>query len=209
MPQIEINTEQSILNAAEALFLEKGFSATKTTQIAKAAGVNHAMLHYYFRTKEKLFDKVFEQKIHLLTSSFLSVFESGKTFIEKVRLGVEAHFDFLVAHPKIPFFILREVVGNREKLEMAKRLAMPKIQPLFQRLTQEMEEEIERGRIATSDPIDLMVNMVSLNVFSIISCQIFFGAPSPEQFQEVATYLNHRKRENVEMVVAWLHRKPT
>ena len=56
------NTEQSILKAAEKEFLKKGFSGSKTTEIAKEAGVTHAMLHYYFRTKENLFNKVFEEK---------------------------------------------------------------------------------------------------------------------------------------------------
>ena len=62
------NTEQSILKAAEKEFLKKGFSGSKTTEIAKEAGVTHAMLHYYFRTKENLFNKVFEEKAKQLRS---------------------------------------------------------------------------------------------------------------------------------------------
>ena len=66
------NTEQSILKAAEKEFLKKGFSGSKTTEIAKEAGVTHAMLHYYFRTKENLFNKVFEEKAKQLADTFLS-----------------------------------------------------------------------------------------------------------------------------------------
>lgn len=57
------NTEQNILDAAEAIFLEKGYSGTTTTEIAKRAGVNHAMLHYYYRTKENLFEIIFEKQV--------------------------------------------------------------------------------------------------------------------------------------------------
>ena len=63
------NTEQSILKAAEKEFLKKGFSGSKTTEIAKEAGVTHAMLHYYFRTKENLFNKVFEEKARQLADT--------------------------------------------------------------------------------------------------------------------------------------------
>ena len=78
------NTEQSILKAAEKEFLKKGFSGSKTTEIAKEAGVTHAMLHYYFRTKENLFNKVFEEKARQLADTFLSrVDECGKEFCRK------------------------------------------------------------------------------------------------------------------------------
>ena len=57
------NTEQAILQTAETEFLDKGFALAKTTEIAKQAGVTHAMLHYYYRTKEKLFERVFQEKV--------------------------------------------------------------------------------------------------------------------------------------------------
>ena len=65
------NTEQSILKSAEKEFLKKGFSGSKTTEIAKEAGVTHAMLHYYFRTKENLFNKVFSKKKDQATGRYI------------------------------------------------------------------------------------------------------------------------------------------
>ena len=66
------DTETLILQAAEKEFFEKGYSGAKTTAIAEAAGVTHAMLHYYFRTKDKLFEKIVSDKIGNLgaTSAF-------------------------------------------------------------------------------------------------------------------------------------------
>ena len=79
------NTEQSILKAAEKEFLKKGFSGSKTTEIAKEAGVTHAMLHYYFRTKENLFNKVFEEKAKQLADTFLSRVDESLLFLEKIK----------------------------------------------------------------------------------------------------------------------------
>lgn len=83
------NTEQSILKAAEKEFLKKGFSGSKTTEIAKEAGVTHAMLHYYFRTKENLFNKVFEEKTRQLADTFLSRVDESLPFLEKKNVSLK------------------------------------------------------------------------------------------------------------------------
>ena len=106
------NTEQSILKAAEKEFLKKGFSGSKTTEIAKEAGVTHAMLHYYFRTKENLFNKVFEEKARQLADTFLSRVDESLPFLEKIKCFIEAHFDLLTANPELPLFIYREILTN-------------------------------------------------------------------------------------------------
>lgn len=76
----EDNTEQAILQAAEKEFLDKGFALAKTTDIARAAGVTHAMLHYYYRTKEKLFERIFQEKVQVMSRSLCATFEDGKPF---------------------------------------------------------------------------------------------------------------------------------
>ena len=86
----EQNTEQAILKAAEKEFIEKGYALSKTTEIAKAAGVTHAMLHYYFRTKENLFDKVFQEKSRLIAGSFASIVNEDLPFLEKVAKSGDA-----------------------------------------------------------------------------------------------------------------------
>ncbi|MDR1115915.1 MAG: TetR/AcrR family transcriptional regulator, partial [Tannerella sp.] len=89
-PQVA-DVSRAILEAAEHEFLEKGFEATKTTKIASLAGVTHAMLHYYYRTKENLFDMIFEKKARLLKESLFSAFDrQDLPFCEKIRVGMEA-----------------------------------------------------------------------------------------------------------------------
>lgn len=111
----EQNTEQAILKAAEKEFIEKGYALSKTTEIAKAAGVTHAMLHYYFRTKENLFDKVFQEKSRLIAGSFASIVNEDLPFLEKVAKSVEMHFNFLINNPKLAFFVVSEIVANKER----------------------------------------------------------------------------------------------
>ena len=78
------NTEQAILQAAETEFLDKGFALAKTTEIAKQAGVTHAMLHYYYRTKEKLFERVFQEKVDLMAHSLVATLDDGKPFLKQM-----------------------------------------------------------------------------------------------------------------------------
>ena len=101
----ELSTEQIILEAAEAEFLEKGYGNTKTVAIARRAGVSHSMLHYYFRTKEQLFQKIFKEKVQILAQMFGGIFEKDRPFTETVRLVVETQFNFVAQNPQLPPFI--------------------------------------------------------------------------------------------------------
>ena len=94
------NKEQAILEAAEREFIAKGFAGARTTSIAEAAGVTHAMLHYYFRTKEQLFERILDEKMRLMGESVLAAFgQPGLPLAERLRDGIERHFDFIMANP--------------------------------------------------------------------------------------------------------------
>ncbi|MDE6437650.1 MAG: TetR/AcrR family transcriptional regulator, partial [Muribaculaceae bacterium] len=103
-----MTTEQKILAAAEQEFLDKGFSGARTTAIAQAAGVTHAMLHYYFRSKDKLFEKIITDKMSELGKLMLdSLITSNLPLFEKIRTIITGHLDFIGANPKLPFFFVR------------------------------------------------------------------------------------------------------
>ncbi len=196
----DINTEQSIMAAAEKEFLDKGFALTKTTDIAKLAGVNHAMLHYYFRTKENLFNKVFQKKVSIITNSFISKVQKDLPFTEKVSFIIEEHFNFLVSNPKLPFFILNEFITNKSRLIWFRNLAAPAIGAIINELKADIDVEVEKGTICPIDPVNLIMDIVSLNVF------VFVAHPL---IKEVASYLNRdyklfleqKKAENVLVIL--------
>ena len=119
--------EQAILEAAEREFLKKGFDGARTTSIAAAAGVTHAMLHYYFRTKEQLFERILDEKMRMMGQSVLAAFGDARLpLIERLRNGIERHFDFIAANPDLPRFIVNEVFARPEPVSYT-HLTLPTI----------------------------------------------------------------------------------
>ena len=111
-------TEELILKAAEQEFMTKGFAGARTTSIAEAAGVTHAMFHYYFRTKEKLFDRIIAEKIKMLINGLLtSVTDRDMSLNELIKNIIDRHLNFLSANPDLPNFVTREIYGNPDKVK--------------------------------------------------------------------------------------------
>jgi TetR/AcrR family transcriptional regulator len=108
----EISTEQVILNAAEQLFLEKGFALTSTVEITKKAQCNQALVHYYYRSKERLFQAVFKKRVILFLSSFLQISKENIPFEEKLKRTIELHFDMLRENPRLPFLLFNGLSTN-------------------------------------------------------------------------------------------------
>lgn len=110
MKSDELSTEDKILLAASKIFTEKGFSGTRTRDIAEEAGINLALLNYYFRTKEKLFEQVMKVKIVLLFGQIIPIVTNEKTTLEeKIELASIKYFDILSKNPNLPIFILSEI----------------------------------------------------------------------------------------------------
>ena len=195
------NKEKAILDAAEQVFLDKGYAASRTTEIAKMAGVTHAMLHYYYRTKENLFNKVFDEKIQLLNNSFSLVFRKDLPFLEKVKLAVETHFDFLSANPKLPSFLLREVITNQERKEVFKGMLFPKLVKVFISLEKEIKAEIEKGTIVDISPANLLLNIGSLNAASIVAVLVLFEDEDEQVNKAKEEFLRQRKASNVDFIL--------
>ena len=106
----EKSTETLILEAAEREFLAKGFAGARTTAIAEDAGVTHAMLHYYFRSKQNLFDRIVESKIELLDRLVFSAFDDDSfPLAERLSRGIAAHFDFIADNPGLPAFMITQL----------------------------------------------------------------------------------------------------
>src|ERR1700744_1384339 len=113
----ESSTEEKIKEAARKLFTQKGFSATRTRDIADEAGINLALLNYYFRSKQKLFDLVmmenFQEFIKGITVNFM---DETMTFEQRIQRIVIAYVDMLTRLPDLPMFILNEIRGNPSKI---------------------------------------------------------------------------------------------
>ena len=196
----ESTTEQMILETAERLFLDKGFAMTSTTEIAKEVGCNQAMVHYYFRTKERLFEAVFEKKIKKFIAPFLQTTNENKPFKERLILLIETHFEIIKDNPKIPFLFFNELLTNPTRLESFKNKFSELPRSVFFKLSKDLEEEVDKGTIRPMNFIDLLMTIVSLNVSIFLMAPIFKNVTnmSDEDFNKI---LANRKHENGRMMM--------
>lgn len=192
-------TEKIILQAAEEEFLLKGFAGARTTEIAQKAGVNHAMLHYYFNTKEQLFEQVMAEKIALFRDSVASVFEqSDMPVLEQIKEAMSRHFDFVRQNPLLPRFIINEISVRPEYIESIKSKLLPIAGNTFRKLQHSLDEASARGEICQIDARTLLIDVISMNLF------VFIAHPIVAQMRPVLGDLNAfyeaRKQENIHVI---------
>ncbi len=198
----EISKEETILIAAEFEFLDKGFDKVTMRGIAEKANVNQALLHYYYRSKEALFNKVLDNKIIIISESFIQIFEKKYSFLEKLEKAIEFHFDFLCKNPELALFIIRDIINNQERLDKIKKLFLPIMLPLLQKLQKEIDEAAKRKEITKIDAPNLILEIISINVFPflLLPALEITGKKNLQQF------LNKKKRENVILILKRLER---
>lgn len=109
----DTSTEEKIKEAAKNVFLSKGFEGCTSREIAKAAGMNVALVNYYFRSKGQLFEIIFKAAMEDFMLSMIQVFKTNQTLQEKVRIFIDREYEFLAKHPELPNFIINEM--NREE----------------------------------------------------------------------------------------------
>jgi len=193
--------EEVILETAERLFLEKGFALTSTTEIAKEVGCNQALIHYYFRTKDNLFNTIFEQKFRLF---FQHVFELGNlddlSFTDKLKHIIESHFDMLKANPKLPLLIISEFSRRPEQVNVLKDKLQGIPQKLFEKLNAQLDVEINAGRFRQTTIMDLIITTVSLNVSLFLLMPIAKQIASLNDTQQ-QFMIEHRKQEHVTIIL--------
>lgn len=197
----QTSTQESILRSAEKEFIKYGYGAAKTVRIATAAGVTHAMLHYYFGTKKRLFNRVFEEKIRLLGQSLtLPLVQKEIPLPEKLRLLVEAHFDFIAANPELPRFIINELAANPDRLPWLKETMKRIASPLLAQMQDEADDAAKRGEIRKVDVFSIIIDMVSLNIFPFLAMPIIKSIKD-EITDDTDNFIRSRRRENVEIIL--------
>ena len=200
------DTEQRILQAAEEEFLQKGLEGARTTTIAERAGVTHAMLHYYFRTKGMLFERIISEKMQQVGNILLTVFVADDLpLMDRIQQGVEQHFDFIAAHPDLPRFVIQEIYTHPERHEMMRS----QISGIVDRLLGDLQRQIDRsaaaGDMAWVDARMLFLDIISLNIFSFI-CFPIIKPLLGELTADEKGFLEKRKAENVAVIMKRLKR---
>lgn len=162
------DTEAKILDAAHRVFVRRGVAAARTQEIADEAGVNKALLHYYFRSKEKLSDAVFVQAARELFPRLLAGLGSDLPLREKLQEAIDTDMEMLEASPFLPGYLLCELRSEPERLKAllhgALRVDMLRAQ-LFESLGRQIDAEVEAGRMRPTTPQELLVVLMSALVF--------------------------------------------
>ena len=193
--------EQQILAAAEQEFLTRGYDGARTTSIAQAAGVTHAMLHYYFRTKEQLFERIVDDKFKTMSDSMFSIMgDPSLPIVERIKGGIEAHFDFVAQNPLLPRFVINEIISRPERYDVLYKRIGAIIDNVYRGLQSEINRSAERGEIERVDIKMLFISIMSLNIFTFLAYP-FMEPLMGELMANRERFLAERKAENIETIL--------
>lgn len=191
------STEQKILEAAMLEFIEKGMAGARMQEIANRAGINKALLHYYYRSKDKLFGVVFRRVFNAVAPKFITIFQDEEELFDKIRRFVNEYVTLIHSAPHIPVFVLHELSSNPGRLSES----FMNISTNLDRLKQQIDEAVKAGRIRPIVPEDLIINIISLCIFPIIARPIIMPVlykNNPDQYNQM---IERRKTEAAEFII--------
>lgn len=192
----EKNTELLILEAAREVFIKKGFEGARMQEIADTAGINKALLHYYFRSKDKLFDAVFQEVASNLFPAMRQIIEAEIGLIEKITFFIHVYLKTLSENPFIPAFVIYTLNTSPERF--TKVLLKSGINPTS--LQQQINKEVELNQIRPIKVEHLMINIISMCVFPYVAKPIIESLFKMDRIQ-YQYYMEARKTEIVEFVI--------
>ena len=197
MKEATKDTEGMILEAAREVFLQHGYEGATTQMIADSAGINKALVHYYFRNKDKLFEAVFLEAFTKMIPDILKVFNSDAELFDKINLFVEAYISALMKYPQIPMFVMRELHRNPSRMVELFQSSEIKPRPFIIQI----EEAVRKGSIRAVDPLQLVVNMMSMCIFPFAARSIIQGFLFGNDEEKYRAFLLSRKKEVADFII--------
>lgn len=166
-PEINLSTQEKIKDAARKVFLSKGYAATRTRDIAEEAGINLALLNYYFRSKERLFEEIMQEKVQKLLGSLVPIMSDATTSLdEKIERIVSSYLDVLSDNPDLPVFVLNELRRNNLALLQNAQLDKMVSQSSFIKQLREKRSDI--------NPVHFLVSILSMIIFPFVAKPMLF-----------------------------------
>ena len=190
-------TEQQILDAAKKIFQIKGMEGARMQEIADEAGINKAMLHYYYRSKEMLFEAVFKSAFLLLAPQLNAILNDESSVEDKIRNFTFNYISFMSKHPYLPNFIFQEL--NRKEdfiLKLKENTGFPNLVKFHDKI----EEEINQGILNPIAADQLFVNIIALNIFPFLGKPLIkaFANKDEKAYKE---FLENRKTEVANFII--------
>ncbi len=206
MTKKDTNTEQQIKDAARRVFHREGLEGARMQAIADEANINKAMLHYYYRSKEKLFNEVFEEDYINQLAPIIQITRDPSIHVEDmIRLFVQKYLDVMTANPQLPLFLMSEIARNPDRLLAITR----KYAPLSESddsdhddmramtMIRQIEEGQKEGLYNPVNPEHFSVSLIGMCVYPIIARNTLMQAfrMNEEKYQ---TFVEERKEEVVD-----------
>jgi len=192
-----MTTEEKIFNAARIVFQKKGFAGARMQEIANEAGINKAMLHYCFKSKELLFKAIFMNAFGQLAPQINAIFFSQDSLFDKIRKFTHSYISFVILNPYLPQFVIQEMNNNPEfVLSFLNNENRPNPAVLISQIEKEIADEI----IKPVNPKQLLFDIFSLTVFPF-AAQVMLKGMIQISDSEFNQMMEERKTSIAEQII--------
>ena len=161
------STEEKIRASAKKVFTRSGLMGARMQDIADEAGINKALLHYYFRSKEQLFDVIFMEAAGQLFPRIRQIFETDGPLFELIERFCEEYIDIISANPYLPIFVFNEI--NRDPNAFMQKINSAMGFPKPEMFLKKIEREMRKGTIKKVNPTQLLLNLLSMCIFPFVA----------------------------------------
>lgn len=198
-PVKDKTTEEKILDAARKVFVTKGMYGARMQDIADEAGINKALLHYYFENKEKLFETVFLEAAEQLFPRVNAIFNSDEPLFEKIEKFCDEYITIVMENPYLPLFVMNEMM--QDPMYFMKKVWKTKNKPDPSKFLKQIDEEVKKGIIKSVSPLHLLMNLISMTIFPFIAKPMFQLNLGLDEFQ-FRHAMEQRRKEIPEFIIA-------
>jgi AcrR family transcriptional regulator len=191
----DLSTEEKIKAAAKKLFTKKGYAATRTRDIAEDAGINLALLNYYFRTKKKLFELVMKENVYLFMGAIIeNINNNPRPFEEQLDFIVSHYIDMLLENPDLPFFVLNLLQSGKLSFEDKGDPLIRNIQHVRSSFLKNIQDAMKKGKIKNIHPLHIIANMMGLIIFPFIASSLLMARSGNINRKEFEQLMIERKK---------------
>ncbi|MCK5638868.1 MAG: TetR/AcrR family transcriptional regulator [Flavobacteriaceae bacterium] len=193
----DISAEEKILTAAKRVFENKGMVGARMQEIADEAKINKSLLHYYYRSKQLLFEAVFKTAFSKLAPQINTILNSDQSICDKIKNFSNNYTTFMIKHPYLPNFILQELNRNPD---FVKELISSKTFPSMKNFQNQIRDAVNEGKIRPIKAEQLFINILALNIFPFVGAPLIKGFINTTD-KEYITVLEQRKTEVSDFII--------
>ena len=190
-------TELAILEAAKRIFQQKGMVGARMQEIADEAKINKSMLHYYYRSKQLLFEAVFKKAFSMLAPQLNEIINADTPLFDKIKGFTHNYISFVIKHPYLPNFIIQELNRNPEFME---ELTREDHFPSLEKFKKQVEADISARLISPIKAEQLFINIIALNIFPFIGAPLLKGFTGVDD-NRFTQLMEERKTEVADFII--------